>query len=245
MAREKFEHVPIPTYEEATASSSHVPLERTADVERNALLGNRSARNGNYQPPRADSIRGSEDSDLTELVSDGEEDDAEEEEHGLRRDMEQMEEGESSDERRSRERAARRQRFTKRFSDTLTSLHLPRLPSFNFLNFRLPSVADQYKPGWPILARLVGIVAIVMLVYGLVVLKVFVPSSQGMGGERYMPSAVRQFVQSAIDKIHIEKYLKQVSFDDHLAGTQGDFFLADYIEKHFMAAELDSVYRDK
>jgi len=66
-----------------------------------------------------------------------------------------------------------------------------------------------------------------------------------MMGGRFMPSAVRQFVQSAIDKQNIESYLKQISYDDHLAGTKGDFFLAKYVEDHFKAAELDSVYLDK
>lgn len=250
MTREKFEHVPIPTYEEATASGSgsHIPGDHEADIEREGLLGNRSTQgrarnNGNYQAPTAESVRSSQESDLTELVSDG----AEDEEQALRRDMEQMEEGESSDDTRARERAARRQGFTKRFSDTLTSLHLPRFSSFNFLNFHLPQLSDQYKPGWGILARLFGIFLIMALVYTLVVMKVFNPSGgQTMGGgQRFMPSAIRSFVQGTINKGNIEAYLLQVTFDDHVAGTVGDFFLANYIEQHFKSAGFDNVYLDK
>jgi N-acetylated-alpha-linked acidic dipeptidase len=124
------DHLPIPTYEEATSSrptsqqSRLGPEEISDDAERQGLLGYGSSnsnngagsssrrRNGYYQPPSVQSVRSSMDSDELELpeVTGGDED---EDGPALRREMEQMEmlDAEAAD-----DDAARRARVRSRLS---------------------------------------------------------------------------------------------------------------------------------
>lgn len=47
-----------------------------------------------------------------------------------------------------------------------------------------------------------------------------------------------------VDPEVIQNYLREISYDDHVAGTKGDFFLAEWIEKLFHEANLDGVFVD-
>ena len=52
-------------------------------------------------------------------------------------------------------------------------------------------------------------------------------------------------MQGAIDPKNIEKYLFEVSYDDHMAGTVGDYALAERIKNYFITARLDGVANDE
>lgn len=257
---EKYEHLdlPIPSYEEAiasrppTSSSFRGPSEISDDAERQGLLGQepltqaqqRRERDGlgNYQPPTVESGRTSYDSAFTSpRIS---------EDVALRRDMEEMEVAEGAD----AEDSATRHRAHLRLPKTLTNLRdklstwhlpsLPRIPFIDTLRQRLPFPPDQWHVGWPIIARLIGLFLIISFVYGLVVFRVFGNGPRGRG-QHYLPESVRAFVQAQVDPGKIEQFLYEFSFEDHIAGTKGDFFLAERIKQYFISARLDSVYEDK
>lgn len=263
---DKYDKLPIPSYEEATSSrpsssqSHREALEINDDGERQGLLGrNVSAgaqsarRNGNYHAPTVESQRSSYDSEFTlpEVTSDEDEAEGEAE---LRRALDQMEVEDPAMERAAQQRARLRQEFSKRFaslSQTFSNISLPRIP------FRMPSLGS-FRPrftrsssefsssstfhsrvSWPIIARLVAIFLIASVVYLLVVVRIF--PSKRPSGQQFIPEFVRSSAQGAVDRGKIESYLRQVSFDDHIAGTKGDFFLAGYIEEHFNAVGMDAV----
>ena len=243
--------LPIPTYEEAISSRSQSPRgarEISDDAERQGLLGQADvppASNGNNQPPSVESERPSNESLFTLP------DESDEGDEGLQRDMEQMEVVDPGAERRAQQRARLRQRFSKHYSslsNTISSIHFPtlpvQLPSFSFVTSRLPTISNQYKPGWPILARLFGLFVIVALVYGLVVLRFVSPGRTGVG-QQYSPESVRSFVQGAVNPKNLERYLYQIAYGDHIAGTKGDYFLANLVEERFKSAKLDGVFTEE
>ncbi|KAF2016156.1 N-acetylated-alpha-linked acidic dipeptidase 2 [Aaosphaeria arxii CBS 175.79] len=245
------EDAPIPTYEEATSSrtfSRRGPQEVSDDAERQGLLGNDLAtdsgsrrRNGYYQQPSVQSVSDEDDnSDLDSLVRDSEEGDS-------RQIMEEMEildpeSAESGGARRNRLRG----RFSKRFysiTDTLSSFHLPKLRwpsiSFEWLTSRLPSIPEEYRPGWAILARLFGLVVIISLVYLLVVSEIM-PMGGGGFGQPFNPEWVRQQVQQNVDPWRIQENLQYITSYDHVGGSEGSFFLGQWIEGKFQESHMDT-----
>lgn len=254
---------PIPTYEEATSSSSsrRGPAEISDDAERQDLLPPSSGsrrRDDGYEPPSARSARSSEDSlaylDAVETNNDDEEgeDEGDDEEAGLRRDMQQMEvlDPGYEDETDSR-RARMRSRLSKRISSLTTSLSGISLPSFRlsrpgFLRFEalfawIPALSSlPFQAPWSILARLVGLFIIVSLVYALFVVAVLPGSSVGLG-QPFNPEWVRGFAQKNVDGERMKEYLRHVTSFDHVAGSEGDFYLAQWVEGRFRAAGMDAV----
>jgi N-acetylated-alpha-linked acidic dipeptidase len=206
---------PIPTYEEAVG---------TEEIQ--GLLSSRrhaSRHPSGFQPPTADSPRNSQDSNFTEPELDDEND------RELRRDIEQMELEEPTDRHRS---SLQFPKFTY-LREHLSGISLPQIPSF--LTF--------FKPSWILLIRFVALVLVVGLVYGLVVMRVLTWRYGGPGGQ-FLPESVRQHIQFAVDAESIKGYLKEIAFDDHVAGTKGDFFLAEWVEELYKEAGLDGVWFD-
>lgn len=258
---EKYGHLPIPTYEEATSSRPQSSQsQHDDDAERQGLLGRNNSgaprRNGNHHVPTVESARTSNDSDFTlpEVTSD----DDSEAEAALRRDIDQMEVEDPAMDRSAQQRARLRHGFSKRFasiSQTFANISFPRLrfrmpsfrSSFRYTPFRSPapefsSASSRFKVSWPIIARLVAIFIIAAVVYVLVVIRIF--PSRKSAGQQFIPESVRSFAQGAVDRNKLEAYLKQVSFDDHIAGTEGSYFLGRYIQEHFKSAGLDAVYTE-
>lgn len=258
------DHLPIPTYEEATSSrptsqqSRLGPEEISDDAERQGLLGYGSSsssgagsssrrRNGYYQPPSVQSVRSSMDSDELELpeVTGGDED---EDGPALRREMEQMEmlDAEAADDDAAR-RARVRSRLSKRLSSlttTLSSFQFPRLsfslPRLACLTARIPRVPDRYRPGWSIVARLVGLFVVVSLIYLLFVSEVL-PVGNGGFGQPFNPEWVRSYAQGSVDVNRIVDNLRHVTSYDHVAGSEGSLYLAKWIQGKFKAAQMGAV----
>lgn len=252
------ESLPIPTYEEATSSRppsalSHLgPNEVSDDAERQGLLGGRggggssgggaSRRPDGYQQPSVESVRDSMESDLSlpDMVEE-----SEDEEAGLHREMEQLEVIEAGGQPHGSRRARMNMSFSKRISSigaTLSSIRLPRLrkplrwPTFSC---RVPSIPEHMRPGYSVILRLFGVLMMASLVYALLVTSVL-PLGRG-GMAPFNPEWARSFVQSRISAERIRDNLKHITSVDHVAGTKGDKFLANWIESFFTQAGMDKV----
>ena len=249
-------HLPIPTYEEATSSrppsqqSRLGPEEVSDDAERQGLLGQNSIahepsstqrRNGGYMPPTVESARSSMDSGFESLLDDDEEGE-------LRQEMEEMDilDPESAEEGRGRRNRVR-ERLSKRFyriTNSFSGFHLPKIrwPSFGFgwLTSRVPSIPEMYRPGWAAVAKLCGLILIVTLVYMLVVSEL-VPLGNAGGMGNFNPEWVRHFAQDNVDSAMIQDNLRYITSYDHVAGTQGSFYLAQWIEGKFVDSHMDSL----
>ncbi|KAI4852160.1 glutamate carboxypeptidase 2 [Aureobasidium sp. EXF-8845] len=239
----RYAHLPIPSYDEAISSrpsSSNTVNEASDDTERQGLLGRQpteSARNGAYRAPTAESPRPSEDSDLYLPEVNGDSDD--DEEAAVRRDMEEMEilEPESATGRR------RGQLFGK-LSHTWSNLPSFRrfsIPKLSSLRARLPTIPEEFRLGLPVIARLVALFTIAALIYALFALDV-IPNAGHMA-QHYDPESVRARVQeqASISPNRIAEYLEYITSYDHVAGTEGDFFLAEWVQDNWRAQHLDDV----
>lgn len=257
------EDPPIPTYEEATSSSPPFsrrgPQEASDDAERQTLLGHDLSstsaatassrrRNGYYHPPSVQSARSSLDSSgLGSPV--GADDDAD-----LRQTMEEMdildpEAAEDGRARRNRNRS--RGRFSKRFysiTNSLSSIHLPRIPwpsfGFSWLKSKLPTIPEEYRPGWAVIARLCGLIVIISLVYMLVVSEL-VPMGSGGFGAPLNPEWVRQTAIQSVESWRIQDNLKYITSYDHVAGTSGSYVMGQWIEGKFKEAHMDTYTHDE
>lgn len=247
MGDDKFEYqeLPIPSYEEATAqpSSSRSDLGDGNDVERQGLLGRVDG--GNYQPPTVESVRGSLD-DLASSVSGSERGSTDE----LRRELDQMDVDDSAHGSSSRSRPRLQHRFSKRFSSLTRTLrplqrYLPRLPSFNFRIDLNTARAQMKDHGCIMLLRLFALMLVVTLVYVFFIRDVFNLNSRMVMGQSYSASSVENFVQGHINETSIAENLRRVTNFPHVAGTEGSFVLAEWIEQEFHRAGFDEVQREE
>jgi hypothetical protein len=170
----------------------------------------------------------------------------------LRQEMEEMDilDPESAEDGRHR-RNRSRGRFSKRFyslTDRLSSFHLPRIPFpttfFKWLKSKLPTIPEEYRPGWAIVARLCGLILIISLVYLLVVSEI-VPGGMGGFGQAFNPEWVRQQVQQSVEPWRIQADLEYISSYAHVGGSEGSFYLGQWIEGKFKEAHMDTFTHDE
>ncbi|WEW55115.1 glutamate carboxypeptidase II [Emydomyces testavorans] len=242
-----YDSLPIPTYEEATSSrptssrSCLGPEEVSADAERQQLLGHASEPRDSryprgYQPPTVESARSSVD-----FLASSNEGSVRDSIDSLRRELEHMDVEDPQDCHRSARSA-----FSKRlihFKRTLSSIHLPirkYFPTFSFrLSFLRSSGQDAQK--CMILLRLFAVLIVASIIYFLVVSDIF---SFGGGldfGRAYDPESVRNFVQGKVNETNIAENLEFLTQFPHIAGTEGNYALAEYMQRKFRAAGLESV----
>nr|OQO17161.1 hypothetical protein B0A51_15218 [Rachicladosporium sp. CCFEE 5018] len=246
----------------SSSSGQHQgPSQTGDDAERQGLLfgqGDRNAdattrRPGKYRAPAVESARASMDSgsdlSIPEMV-DGEGQDA-------LRQVEQfdyMEPGDGEESRQSR--LYHRPRIRTKFSQHLTSigatLSAIRIPSLRSLYTPVASAesgstesqtwrervrASARVPGQmtisiPIFARLVGLFTIAALIWFLFAIEVF-PNNLNKMGMHFDPESVRIYVQEHIDAESIQGYLYHITSFDHVAGTEGDLYLARWMEERW------------
>ncbi|KAJ5721759.1 uncharacterized protein N7483_009693 [Penicillium malachiteum] len=249
MGDDKFEYhsLPIPTYEEATAhaSSSRDNLGDGSDAERQGLLARETS---HYQPPTVESVRGSLD-DLASSVSGSSRGSVEE----LRRELDQMDVDDSATSSSTRSRL-RQRFFSKRFptlTRTLSAIHrpfkryLPSLPSFNF-RINLSDVRAQIKDqACLILLRIFALMLVVTLVYVFFIGDIFNLNNRMIMGQTYSSSSVENFIQGNINDTNIAETLKHITSFPHIAGTEGSFYLAEWVEQAFHSAGFDEVEREE
>ena len=195
-------------------------------------------------PPTVESARSSLDSSLGSLLED-------DEEVELRQEMEEMDilDPESAE---GSRRNRVRERFSKRFSritNSLSAFQLPKIrwPSFGFgwLTSRIPSIPEQYRPGWSVIAKLCGLIIIITLVYLLVVSELVPIGNAGGLGNPFNPEWVRHTAQDNVEAGEIRENLRYITSYDHVAGTEGSFYLAQWIEKRFAAAHMDTLNHEE
>jgi hypothetical protein len=252
----RYSQIPIPTYEEATSSrptsSSQYrgPQEVSDDAERQGLLheSNQSA----YRPPTVESARSSVDSDLQLPEVNGDDDRRQIEE------LDYLDPGQDANGRGGvYHRARLRSQFSKHLANisaTFSSLRLPfrslytpvatgdtntepttpsnprpRRPWLPQLSNPWNSVPAQYRLSAPTFARLCGLFTIMALIYVLFALDML-PNGARQIGRNFDPESVRQFVQENVNPTNIQEFLRHITSYDHVAGTEGDLYLAKWIE---------------
>ncbi|KAF2153814.1 glutamate carboxypeptidase 2 [Myriangium duriaei CBS 260.36] len=240
---DKYGSLPIPTYEEAIASrpsssQTHTgPEEVSDDAERQGLLGQPApSGRGRYHAPTVESVRSSMDSDMYLPEVTGAEDEAE----LVRRDMEEME-FMDADHSPSRLRSG----LSKRFSSLTHSLSAIRLPSFRIIprawSCPTPSFPEGLAIPLSVIARLFGLAVIGVSVYLLFAFNIIPTRSQAV--YQYDPESVRAFVQATAIKRgdHVRDSLHYITSFDHVAGTEGDLFLAKWMHEKWEQAGIDKV----
>lgn len=254
--KSQYESLPIPTYEEAISSrpgSSHLgPEESSDDAERQALLqhahsngsssGARLNRDGGYQPPTAESVRSSLD-----FLASSEGDSPRESTEELRRELHQMDIDDSGQSSSHAPRPQLRHRFSKQFNTltrTLSAIQLPirnLLPRFQLrYNFWRLQINEDGQ-GCIIVLRMVALLLVVALIYLLFVSDVFAVGSRLSVGQSYTPSSVENYVQGHINETNIAENLDRLTQFAHIAGTEGSFVLAEWIEQEFSRAGLENI----
>lgn len=246
------ESLPIPTYDEATSSrpqSSHSflgPAEISHDAERQGLLERplSEAQPNNYRPPHVESARSS----LDFLPSSGE-NSARSSEAGLRHEMIQMEVLDPDPESNQSQMSVRLSKRITSITNGLSSLHLPFrqwLPSSEYIQAHIPSLPRQIpeilKPGWIMVVRFMALLFVLFMVY-----LIFVSDMFSFRGKKVMydPESVRLFVQESVNESRIRQNLEHLTMFDHIAGTEGSFALAKWIEAAFHTATLDQAMLER
>ncbi|TKA28441.1 hypothetical protein B0A50_03908 [Salinomyces thailandicus] len=267
----QYANIPIPTYDEATSSrpgSSQQyrgPEDTSDDAERQGLLEQGQAQS-EYHPPTVESARSSVDTLDGVQVPDEDEDD------GRRplEEMDYLDPVDAS--RRSprlyhrarlREARSKWSQQLSNISSTLWSIRLPRIRSLyspvrssenttpstpnttstwltRFTqSARLP---DQYRISAPTAARLFGLFTLMTLIYVLFAFDIFPGRGHLRGGAHFDPESVRTFVQDNVDSNIIEGYLAHITSFDHVAGTEGDLYLAKWMEEKWAeSGQLDHI----
>ncbi|PWY92485.1 transferrin receptor [Aspergillus heteromorphus CBS 117.55] len=248
----EYESLPIPSYEEAigarpSSSRSHLDAEETTDqAERQGLLQRgpdpaaRGDRRHGYQPPTVESARNSLD-DLESSGSGSERGSLE----ALQRELAQMD-VEDADHQSSSRRSQLRSRFSKRFNNltrTLSSFNLPFrrfLPTLPRFTVHVDEARDGLKQnGCMILLRVFGLFLVAAIVYVFFISDLFNMNAKFIMGQSYSAASVENFVQGHINETNIAENLRKLTAYPHIAGTEGSFVLAEWIEAEFKQAGFD------
>jgi hypothetical protein len=135
----------------------------------------------------------------------------------------------------------------KRISSLSQSLSLINLP----FKWKMPNLRFRLK--WPtldanfciFLGRCFAILLVMAVVYLLFMSDIFAGAAQRMGAQMFDPESVRIHVQSMVNERQIEKRLRDITMMDHLAGTEGDYVLAQYVERIFTSSGLEDVHMEE
>ena len=238
--RSLLEAPPIPTYDEATSSrppssqSFLGPSEVSNDAERQGLLGHRTPIHGRYRQPTVESARSSLD-----FLPSSDGGSSRNSDENLRQEMEQMDVEEPN--------AHGGTRFSKHIitiTHSLSSLNLPfrqYLPSLDYIHAHLPNLSRIPKPGWIMFLRFLALLLVLSLAYILFLSDVFTFKRRGGMAHMYDPESVRQFVQNHVNETYISRNLEYLTKFDHIAGTEGNFFLAEWVKDVMQEAVLENV----
>lgn len=235
----------IPTYDEAISSrpsSSQSFLGSTEishDAERQSLLNQRALLQG-YEHPSPGSARSSGDflpssSGSSPRSSLG----------GLQREMTQMEVLDAMSE--GNTINSRGSRFSKHFNNlthSLSSMNLPFrqwLPSLDYIRARIPSLSEHFTMNWILVGRIFALLLVLSLAYLIFLSDIFTIRRTHGASQTYDPESVRAFVQDRANEAYIRQNSEHITSFDHVAGTEGNLYLAKWIEEIFHEAKLESV----
>ena len=245
--------LPIPTYEEATSSrpsssQSYLgPAEISADAERQRLLDRDdtsapppSRRPNGYHPPTVESARSSAEF-LPDLAA---EHSARNSVEALRREISEMD-VDDAQAAAAAGRSGSSARSKRVGGFRLPTFRLPTisqwLPSSTFLSSVRARLAELPNPLKPVsgilLIRLLALLFVLSLGYLVFFTRVF--RRRGDDGQSFPLASVRAFVRGQINQTKIVENLQHASQWDHIAGTEGSFYLAKWIEGEMQAAGMD------
>ena len=241
--------LPLPTYDESQEafrpSSSQSFLgssEISHDAERQALLGRVGVQSNVYRNPTVDSVRSSLDLSL----SDGNSPRGSTE--SLRQEISQMDVIEPGADATSRSISFRSNRFSKHITDitrSLSSINLPLrqwLPSQDYIRAKVPIMLQNIKPNWIIVGRLFALVLVLFLVYLLFLSDIFrAGRKKGPGSTMFYPDSVRAFLRDQVNESTIRSHLEYMTLFPSVAGTEGGFAVAEYIQSMFLEYDLEEV----
>lgn len=239
---EQQEFLPIPTYEEATSSrpsssNSHLgPQEVSHDAERQGLLS-RGQQHESYQPPTVESARSS--LDFQALSGENSRRGSAE---ALQREIQQMDVEEPGNPNR------RANRFSKRITSlthSLSSLNLPFrqwLPSRQYIRARMPSLPQGigFRPDWIIVGRVFAIALVVFIIWLFFISDLFAVGPRRLHNQ-FKSDDLRNYVQGHIDADNIRQNLQRATKFDHVAGTEGNYLLATWVETSYTLAGLENI----
>lgn len=266
-----YDPLPIPSYDEAVANRPSSSRSRLGtdepsnnDAERQGLLQHQdghenattTAQNGppppprsypqGYHPPTVESARNSVD-DIDSSGSHSARGSMED----LQRELDQMdvEDGgqHQSSSSSSRGRFGLGSRLSKPFSNLtrkLSSIHLPLrrlLPNFRWTVHLNEARTNLQGQGCIIMLRLFGLLLVVTMVYVFFISDVFSMNTRFMLGQSFSSSSIENFIQSQMNETNIQENLRKVTNYPHIAGTEGSFALAEWIDQEFRSAGLDEI----
>ncbi|KAH8591600.1 hypothetical protein B0O99DRAFT_597923 [Bisporella sp. PMI_857] len=233
----KYEPLPIPTYDEAIGSSSRTPTplrvnESSEPAEREGLLANDPGgrlpvptRRAGFRPVGTDDGRDSLEND-TFLGQSDERHSTDSERESVQREIEEMEIQEPP-----QPQSAWGKRISS-LSQSLSSINLP------FKKLRFPKLDANFCI---LLSRCFAVLLVMGIVYLLFMSDLFPGINQRMGGQMFDPESVRIYVQKQVDPVRMREKLMKITQNDHLAGTEGDYVLAKYVHDFFQSAGLENV----
>ena len=232
-----YNNLPIPTYEDATSRPSSSQSFSHAETE--GLLERTIHQHHGYQAPTVDSERSSLDTrpSLAENSSHGSVE-------GLQTELEQMEildlaaVGYSE--------TSRGRRLSKRITSlkhSLASMHLPFrrwIPSLEYLRARMLPLTQRFKINWILVGRVFALLLVISLIWLLFMSDLFTIGHQQGASQMFDPESVRIYAQSHVNGTNIRELTKYLTSFDHIAGTQGNFVLARWVEDLFSTARLEN-----
>jgi Peptidase family M28/PA domain/Transferrin receptor-like dimerisation domain len=249
--KNRYQNLPIPTYDEATSSrptssQSRVgPEEISDDAERQGLLrySNRNdpSSASRYAPPTVESARSSLDLPSLDGLDRASID-------SLRQEMQQMEVEEPNSDNGSH-RSLLTYRFSKRitiFTNSFSSLNFPSLRRY-IPSIRWPSLNFRGSDNHVILlGRLFGAFLIVSVAYLLIASDIMSFRSQASLAQMYNPESVRIFVQESMNENgKIQEYLEYITRYPHMAGTEGNYILGEWVQELFKQSELEDINMER
>ena len=245
----KYEHydsLPIPSYDESqeasrpSSSQSFLgPSEVSHDAERQGLLG-RS--HDAYRAPTVESARSSLDFSVSGQNSPRPSTEA------LRREIQQMDVLEPAIGGDHGSALYRSNRFSKRLTsltNSLSSINLPFrqwLPSRDYILAKIPSLIRNFKPNWILAGRLFALILVLFLAYLLFVSNIFSTSRRkGLESALDYPDSTKAYLRDRINETNIREHAKYMTLFPHVAGTEGNFALAEYVQSLFLENHLEDV----
>lgn len=270
------EDPPIPSYEEALASSSRFssylgnggasdeserqrlvlsesfdPPDHSGDTDGSANRNGRNdgrSRSSNYRPPAVEPARGSLDSLISSNTSRA--DEGEEQGEGdLHTDLEQMDMEDPLYPSSSSSSPSRLSKRLSQFQQTLKSFSFSRfIPRSNIKSkiksffFAISSRLEGQK--CMVALRLFALLFVITILYLLFASDLF-NFGKINWGQVYEPESVRKFVESHVNDSAIAHNLDIMTRYPHMAGTEGSYVLAQWVEKRLADAHSDDVNMER
>ena len=157
-----------------------------------------------------------------------------------RPDLLPMEMLEGSEDEASNENLSRGSRLSKRITSMKHNLSSFRFPLRRYLP-SLERIRTQLEPGWIMVGRVFALLLVLVLAYLLFVSDILTLRRSNALGAVIDPESVRAIVKERINRTYIRQNAEYLTKFDHMAGTEGNYALAQWVRGAFDRAELEHV----